>query len=204
MIASLSGVVQVKKSDRVVVDVHGVGYELFVPGRVIDGLPASGQAVFLHVHTSVREDAITLFGFVREEEKQLFLILTGVTGIGPKLALAMLSAMNGDTLCAVLAARDVTRLSTIPGIGKKIAQRLCVELQDKVAGIGTPLQLAPGMAAPAVRLSDAQQDAASALVNLGYTEAQAWQAVTAAAGRCGDETAPTVERLIREALRSLV
>ncbi len=204
MIASLSGVLQLKKADRVVVDVHGVGYELFMPGRVIDGLPAVGQAVFLSVHTSVREDAITLYGFAREDEKQLFLVLTGVTGIGPKLALAMLSAMDVDTLCCVLAARDVTRLSTIPGIGKKIAQRLCVELQDKVAGIGSPLQLAAGGTAPAARLSDAQQDAASALVNLGYTEAQAWQAVTAAAGRLGSEPPPSVEQLIREALRSLV
>lgn len=204
MIASLAGVLQLKKTDRVVLDVHGVGYELFMPGRVIDGLPAVGQAVFLSVHTSVREDAITLYGFVREEEKQLFLILTGVTGIGPKLALAMLSAMDVDGLCAVLAARDITRLSTIPGIGKKIAQRLCVELQDKVSGIGAALPPAPGEGPRVAPVNDVQQDAASALVNLGYSEAQAWQAVQAAAGRCRDEPSPTVERLIREALRGLV
>jgi len=204
MIASLAGVLQLKKTDRVVLDVHGVGYELFMPGRVIDGLPPTGQSVFLFVHTSVREDAISLYGFAREEEKQLFLILTGVTGIGPKLALAMLSAMDVETLCAVLAARDITRLATIPGIGKKIAQRLCVELQDKVSGIGAALPPAPGEGPRVVPVNDVQQDAASALVNLGYSEAQAWQAVQAAAGHCRDVPSPTVERLIREALRGLV
>ncbi|MDR0477413.1 MAG: Holliday junction branch migration protein RuvA, partial [Desulfobulbaceae bacterium] len=135
MIASLSGKVQAVYADRMVLDVGGVGYEVFVATDAIARLPGRGEAISLHIHTHVREDAIVLFGFADEAEKELFLALKTVSGIGPKLALAALSGMRVNDLCQAIAQGDVKRLTTLPGIGKRTAERICVELKDKILSL---------------------------------------------------------------------
>ena len=132
MIAALSGKILRKTSDRVIVDVSGVGYEVFVSTDALARLPDKGEEVFLHIHTYVREDTLVLFGFLEEQEKELFLVLKTVAGIGPKLALAMLSGMPISELCRAIAEGDNKRLTSLPGIGRKTAERICVELRDKV------------------------------------------------------------------------
>lgn len=205
MIASLSGLVQVKNPGSVIVDVGGVGYEVFISVRTFDTLPEVGASCFLFIQTVVREDAINLFGFGQKEEKELFLLLVAVSGIGPKLALTILSGIGVTALCQAIVAKDLTQLTGIPGIGKKTAQRLCVELAEKVGGLGDgviePASVA-GVAAPAA--SQVLADAASALINLGYPQATAWQALRAVEQRLGEGTADLrVEELIRLSLQSL-
>ena len=205
MIASLSGTILVKIPTAVVVDVGGVGYEAFISSRTYDALPESGHPCFLYVQTVVREDAIHLFGFDKKEEKELFLLLITVSGIGPKLALTILSGIGVGELCQAITVKDLSRLTTLPGIGKKTAQRLCVELAEKVGG----LQGIEGgvLASPqAVRTgeTEALTDAASALINLGYTQATAWQALRTIEEQLNAEAEPPrVEELIRLALRFL-
>ena len=206
MIATLRGILAHKQPGLVVVDVHGVGYEVLVPARTGDRLPVVGEEVFLFIQTNVREDAITLYGFREKEEKELFLLLNTVTGIGPKLALAILSGMGTRELCQAISGRDMTRLTALSGVGKKTAQRLCMELADKVAALAVPV--AGGMAAePAAAVvveGASMEDAASALVNLGYPQATAWQALRSVQQRDPEAAAAMrVEELIREALRAL-
>ena len=200
MIASLTGKIQALGADRVVLDVGGVGYEVFAAADAIARLPGRGQMVFLHIHTHVREDAIVLFGFPEEAEKELFLSLKTVSGIGPKLALAALAGMRVDDLCQAIAQGDVKRLMTLPGIGKRTAERICVELKDKIstfAAIAPPVAAAP--------LTTAATDALSALVNLGYADPVARQALAKARQKLGDEAfaALRVEEMIREGLKAL-
>lgn len=205
MIASLSGTILVKNPGTVIVDIGGVGYEAFISSRTFDALPENGHNCFLYVQTVVREDAINLFGFSKKEEKELFLLLVTVSGIGPKLALTILSGIGVDELCQAITAKDLSRLTALPGIGKKTAQRLCVELTEKVGGLhvfdGSVL-----VPPQVVRTgeTDAVADAASALINLGYSQATAWQALRAVEGQfVADAEPPRVEELIRLALRSL-
>lgn len=207
MIAHLSGILLSKNSAVLVIDVHGVGYEVHVSSRTSNDLPPVGDNVSLHVHTSVREDAIALYGFPESSQKRLFLLLNSVSGVGPRLALAVLSGMEPGELCNAINLKDVKRLTSLPGVGKKIAERLCMELADKVAAFalefgGTSAQLPSGP----VPVSEgfAMQDAASALMNLGYPQETAWQVLrsiqqadpVAAASMSAGE-------LIRTALRSL-
>ena len=205
MIASLTGLVQVKSPGSVIVDVGGVGYEVFISVRTFDTLPEVGASCFLYIQTVVREDAISLYGFGQKEEKELFLLLVAVSGIGPKLALTILSGIGVTALCQAIVAKDLTQLTGIPGIGKKTAQRLCVELAEKVGGLGDGLiepALATGNAAPAT--SQVLADAASALTNLGYPQATAWQALRAVEQRLGEAAADLrVEELIRLGLQAL-
>ncbi len=144
MIATLRGILAHKQPDRVVVDVHGVGYEVLVPARTCHRLPAAGEEVFLFIQTNVREDAITLYGFGEQEEKELFLLLNTVSGVGPKLALAILSGIGAGELCRAIGGRDMARLTALSGVGKKTAQRLCMELADKVADLAVPPAGGPG------------------------------------------------------------
>ena len=204
MIATLSGILFVKHPGHVIVDVGGVGYEAQVSGRTYDRLPAAGDEVFLHIYTSVREDAITLFGFASLEEKELFLLLNTVSGVGPKLALGILSGISAPELCEALSTKNMARLTALSGVGKKTAERLCVELRDKVAQYYTP---GPGteraMAEEALVEGDNVQDALSALTNLGYPQALAWQALRKVQKlHPEDMGALKVEELIREALRT--
>lgn len=205
MIATLSGKVQYLYSDRAVVEVGGVGYEVFLSTDGISRLPERGGQVFLHIHTHVREDAFILFGFAEEEEKEMFLILKTVSGIGPKVALAMLSGMRVADLSQAIGENDVRRLTTLQGVGKKTAERLCVELKDKVAHLGAGVQAGGGTKATVQVSGSTVLDAVSALCNLGYTDPVAREALTLVKRRVGDETfaAMSVEEMIRETLRAL-
>lgn len=206
MIAYLRGPVLAKNPNTVIIDAGGVGYEALVSGRTHDTLPEPGQVCSLHVQTVVREDAITLFGFHAKEEKELFLLLVTVSGIGPRLALTILSGIGVDDLCRAIMAKDLTRLTALPGIGKKTAQRLCVELAEKVGGLGGECIGAIGVAAPvmATGAAEVMADAVSALVNLGYPQAVAGQALRTVATQMGDgaDSLP-VEEWIRLGLRAL-
>lgn len=205
MIASLSGLVLAKTPNAVVLDVGGVGYEAFISGRTYEALPETGHACFLHVQTVVREDAILLYGFHKKDEKELFLLLITVAGIGPKLALTILSGIGVDELRRAITVKDLSRLTTLPGIGKKTAQRICVELAEKIGGLGDFVTDGGGprpetlMVMPSV-----MDDAVSALVNLGYPQAMAWQALRAVEQQLPEGAEPLrVEEFIRLALRSL-
>lgn len=207
MIAALSGRVLAKGMDRAVIDVSGVGYEVHLSSDALSRLPDGKQDAFLHVHTHVREDAIVLYGFLAEEEKELFLKLTSVSGVGPKLGLAALSAMRVADLCRAIVTRDSKMLTAIPGVGKKMAERICMELKDKISPFGTGdehLEMT-ATSGPTPGTSSPVMDALSALTNLGYSDPVCRQALTAVKKRVGDETfyGLAVEDLIRECLRTL-
>lgn len=207
MIATLSGILQHKDPALVIIDVQGVGYEVHLSGRTYDKLPPAGENAFLHIHTNVREDAITLYGFTDMEQKKLFLLLIGVSGVGPKLALSILSGIDPAELCNAVNLKDMARLTALSGVGKKTAQRLCMELADKVGGLigEQPVSATgPGTGAPPRSEGFAMQDAASALVNLGYPQETAWQALRSVQQADPERAAEMkVDELIRNALRSL-
>lgn len=168
MIALLSGKIALKTPDAVILNVNGVGYRVQIPFSTYYALPEEGAPLTLHIHTNVKEDAIHLYGFLTQEEKQFFQLLLGVTGVGPKLARDILSNIQPDDLATALARGDLARLSSIPGIGKKSAERLVLELKDKIIKLGlvSGQQNAP-QGAHSVSVRD---DVASALINLGYKE----------------------------------
>ena len=194
MIAHLRGKLLVKHPNQAVVDVGGVGYDVAISVPTFSELPAVGSEVSLHVHTHVREDQIALYGFLRAPEKQLFEKLIGVSGIGPKLAITILSGMATDEMVAAIRGGDVARLTRIPGIGRKTAERMVLELRDKLAAPvvgGEP-------AAPA--LSGIEEDVLSALMNLGYQRAAAEKVLERAAQ---NEKTGSFDALFREALAAL-
>jgi Holliday junction DNA helicase RuvA len=200
MIAHLSGTLLAKDTASAIVDVQGVGYEVHISSRTSDSLPPLGEHITLHIHTSVREDAITLYGFPDNAEKRLFLLLNTVSGVGPKLALAILSGLEPADLCTTISLKDMRRLTGLPGVGKKTAERLCMELAEKVRGFAST----PAASMPPVSEGFAMQDAASALMNLGYPQETAWQALRTV--QRADPTAVaamSVGDLLRSALRSL-
>jgi Holliday junction DNA helicase RuvA len=174
MIALLNGQIAYKSLDHIILDVGGVGYRLIVPLSTFYILPETG-AIRLHVHTHVREDAIQLFGFGSSEEKDLFSILISISGVGPKLAINILSHIPVAELASALANSDITRLSSLPGIGKKTAERLSLELKDKVSPF-----IVLGVAGDrdfVAPKGDILDDLLSALVNLGYKENSARRAL---------------------------
>ena len=203
MIATLSGLVLVKTPAAAIIDVQGVGYEVFISSRTYDTLPATGAPCVLHVQTVVREDAITLYGFARPEEKELFLLLVTVSGIGPKLAQTILSGIGVADLRQAILLKDLARLTALSGVGKKTAQRICVELGEKVGTLDGSLPEEGRPEAPAAAGGSLLADAASALVNLGYPQATAWEALRVAQQQSEEPDALRVEDLIRLALRSL-
>ncbi|MDD2465144.1 MAG: Holliday junction branch migration protein RuvA [Desulfobulbus sp.] len=205
MIASLSGQVLFKSPSVVVIDVGGVGYEAFISVRTFDTLSEVGGRCFLFIQTVVREDAITLYGFSHKEEKELFLLLISVSGIGPKLAQTILSGIGVAALCQAIMANDLSQLTSVPGVGKKTAQRLCVELSEKVGGLdGNLVEQAAVVGKATSGESRGMADAASALINLGYPQVTAWQALRAVEQQLGEKAdAVRVEELIRLALQSL-
>jgi holliday junction DNA helicase RuvA len=173
MIAHLRGRLLWKHPNQVVVETAGVGYEVNISVPTFSELPANGADVALHIHTHVREDLIALYGFLTPAEKQLFEKLITVSGIGPKLAITILSGMAADEMARAIRGNDLTRLTRIPGIGKKTAERMVLELRDKLPeAAGTPV------AAPA--LNATEEDVLSALVNLGYQRPVAEKALAAA------------------------
>ena len=141
MIAQISGTLAQKVAGEIVVDVGGVGYQVFIPLNVFYHLPEIGAPVRLHIHTHLREDALQLFGFQEPAEKQVFLQLTGVAGIGPKLALNILSGIPADELTRAIKGGDQLRLVSIPGVGKKLAERMIVELRDRFALLDFDLEV---------------------------------------------------------------
>ncbi len=175
MIAQLTGEIAQRQTETIVIDVGGVGYRVQIPLTTFYALPEQGR-VTLHIHTHVKEDAISLFGFLSVREKEFFALLISVSGVGPKLAVNILSHMAADELAAALVEGDIVRLTGIPGIGKKSAERLVLELQEKAipfaAGVS---QGATGLGADIP--SGLREDAVSALVNLGYKENLAKKAV---------------------------
>ncbi len=207
MIASLAGKVLLKKRDRTVVDVSGVGYEVYLTVDGLSRLPDKGAEVFLHVHTQVRDDAIVLFGFLHEEEKELFLSLVSVSGVGPKLGLAVLGGMPIGDLCRSIASGDVKRLTAIAGVGKKTAERICMELKEKVGHLaaGNHGAAVSGAVGEVPGTSSVVLDVLSALSNLGYSDPVCRQALTTVKQRIGSEAffALSVEQMLRECLRSL-
>lgn len=206
MIATLTGRLLSKSFDRAVVDVGGVGYEVILSTDSVARMVEKGEEIFLHIHTNVREDAITLFGFLEEEEKELFLILKTVSGIGPKLALAMLSGLRVGDICQAIAGGDIKRLTTLPGVGKKTAERICVDLKDKVSHLTVGSVTASTGGAELMPVAgSASADAVSALMNLGYPDSVARRALGTVKKQLGEEEYGDlrVEILIREALRTL-
>jgi Holliday junction DNA helicase RuvA len=197
MIAQIRGRLIVKEPHRIVVDVNGVGYLLFIPLSTFYQLPEVPGEVMLHTHTHVRDDALQLFGFHTREEQALFELLQGVTGIGPRLATNILSGISADELVPALSDGDLARLRAVPGVGKKLAERLVVELRDKAATLRRSPQAAAPMAAPVE--DRAVDDVVSALVNLGCNRKEAAKAAEAARQELGP--AADFERLIKTALR---
>ena len=199
MIAFLTGRVLEKQPTRVIVDVHGVGYELFVPLSTYYELGDAGAEASLRVHTHVREDALQLYGFLTELERQLFERLIAISGIGPKLAIAVLSGMEPRDLVASVQRGDVARLTGIPGVGKKTAERIVLELRDRLPQLAVPQAAETPAASPADRL---RTDVMSALQNLGYPRPHAEKAVDAALAAAPDSTfEPALKAALRELMR---
>ena len=197
MIALLTGQLAYRSPEQIIVDVGGVGYRLQIPLSTFYTLPEAGQ-VQLQIHTHVKEDAISLFGFASIHEKELFSLLISVSGVGPKLAITVLSHIPPEDLAVALSQGDVVRLTAIPGIGKKSAERLVLELQDKAAAYSSAAALAPAEA-PQALARDEHQDALSALVNLGYREAQARKALK----NLDNAPGAPLEEILKAALRIL-
>ena len=171
MIAHLRGKLLAKHPNQAIVETGGVGYDVTISVPTFSDLPAIGGEVTLHIHTHVREDLIALYGFLRPAEKRLFEKLITVSGIGPKLAITILSGMGADEMVSAIRGNDVARLTRIPGIGKKTAERMVLELRDKLA----PEGVAESAVMPA--MSPVEEDVLSALMNLGYQRPAAERAL---------------------------
>jgi holliday junction DNA helicase RuvA len=194
MIAHLRGKLLVKHPNQAVVEAAGVGYDVTISVPTFSDMPAVGSEVALHIHTHVREDIIALYGFLRPSEKLLFEKLITVSGIGPKLAITILSGMAADEMVGAIRGNDVARLTRIPGIGKKTAERMVLELRDKLPETGV-------VTAPAIPSMNAtEEDVLSALVNLGYQRAAAEKALAIAAKN--GKTA-SFDAMFRETLAAL-
>jgi Holliday junction DNA helicase RuvA len=199
MIAALTGRLAAKTPSHITLDVQGVGYEVFIPLSTFYALPDLNESTSLKIYTHLRDDAIQLFGFLTAQEKEVFILLTGISGIGPKLTLSVLSALSIADLIAAVQAGDVDKLATVPGIGKKSAGRIALELKDKVARLHpAATQTLDVTSGPANQL---QEDALSALVNLGYRAAEAKEVLKRMTYARPNQMA--LRDLIREALKDL-
>ncbi|MBI4667129.1 MAG: Holliday junction branch migration protein RuvA [Nitrospinae bacterium] len=201
MIAHISGRLIQKKPAHAVVEAGGVGYLLFISLQTYYVLPEEGAAVSLHVHTSVREDAINLFGFISAREREVFEKLIGVNKVGPKMAITILSGMPCEEFANAVQNRDVARLSLIPGIGRKTAERLIVELADKLSAADFAPVGGSGVSGGTSALNN---DTVEALISLGYGRAEAVRAAREAFnGKSGGRAVDSVQDGIREALKLL-
>ena len=204
MIAHLSGTLLSKQATSVIVDVGGVGYEVNIPLSTFYDLEDTGKPVQLRIYTHVREDMLQLYGFKTIRERELFLKIISVSGIGPKLGITLLSGMSADEIIGAIRTNDLARLTLIPGIGRKTAERLVIELREKVAAL-TSAQLEEELTMKAAatgesRQDDVRSDALSALLNLGYQRSSAEKALDSAIGEGGELT---VETVLRRVLRKL-
>lgn len=201
MIAFLTGRLIEKNANTVIIDVNGVGYEVSIPLSTFYEIGEVGEPVELRIYTNVREDAIQLFGFRTQQEKELYLKLISVQGVGARSGITMLSGMSANEIIAAIRTGNIAKLTAIPGVGRKTAERLVVELRDKVgdlaaaASAGGSTAVAPGAGADAV-----YDDALSALVNLGYQKPAAEKALQQA---LQDGVDPNVQKLLRTALQRL-
>lgn len=204
MIAHLSGTLLSKQATSVILDVAGVGYEVSIPLSTFYELEDPGSNVQLRIYTHVREDALQLYGFKTARERELFLRLISVSGIGPKLGITLLSGMSADEMIASIRANDLAKLTLIPGVGRKTAERLVMELRDKVASLAAVAveeELGAASDTAATPTEDSMRaDALSALLNLGYQRNAAEKAVTAALSEMGEVS---VESILRSSLRKL-
>ena len=198
MIARLAGTLADKTPGRIIIDVQGVGYDLQVPLSTFYVIGDAGSAVTLRVHTHVREDVIALYGFATGLEQDLFERLISISGIGPKLALAVLSGMEPPDLVRAISSQDVARLTSIPGIGKKTAERIGLELKDRLP---KSVQAAADAAKPATPEDQLRADLLSALLNLGYQRQAADKAIEKALTAASDAT---FEQALRSVLRALM
>lgn len=200
MIAMLSGKIAYKGISHIVVDVSGVGYRVFIPLTTFYVLPEAGETVSLHIHTSVKEDAIHLFGFYTQQERELFQLMISVSGIGPKIAMGILSGISAQELLEAISGGHVSKLITVPGVGRKMAERLILELKEKVI---------KKMAAESIPMSDSRknlsdamrEDVLSALVNLGYKQTAAKDAIDKVASDLQGE--PAMDQLLKKSLKIL-
>ncbi|MGA7560326.1 MAG: Holliday junction branch migration protein RuvA [Terriglobales bacterium] len=195
MIAHLRGTLLAKHPNQAIVETHGVGYDVAISVPTFAEMPVAGAEVALHIHTHVREDALSLYGFLRLAEKHLFEKLLTVSGIGPTLAIKILSGMPADEMIGAIRGGDLVRLTRIPGIGRKTAERMVLELRDKLPPPGTS-----DTSTSAALASPVEEDVISALVNLGYQRAAADKALLAARG---GKSSQSFDVLFREALGSL-
>lgn len=203
MIAHLSGTLLSKQATSVIVDVSGVGYEVTIPISTFYDLEDVGGNVQLRIYTHVREDALQLYGFKTARERELFLKIISVTGIGPKLGITLLSGMSADELIASIRTNNLARLTLIPGVGRKTAERLILELREKIAELSSAqledeLGAKPEVTEPTE--DTVRGDALSALLNLGYQRSGAEKAIDAALSEGGDIT---VESILRRSLKKL-
>jgi len=190
MIAAVSGEILSRRGDHVVVDAGGVGYRLAVSTETLRTVPAVGQRVALHAHLISRDDSLALYGFATEDERELFVSLISVSGVGPKVALAALSGGPVGELLRAIASGDAKRFQAVPGIGKRTAERIIVELREKVAG-----QLEEAVVVGATTAAGPREEAREGLLGLGYTPLEVERLLDAAAGE-------TAEELVASALRS--
>jgi Holliday junction DNA helicase RuvA len=203
MIGKLKGIVDSFGTDFLILDVHGVGYQVHCSARTLSMLPHAGEAVTLSIETYVREDQIKLFGFASDSEREWFRLLQTVQGVGAKVALSVLSTLKVGELATAISMRDKASVSRSPGVGAKVAERIVTELKDKVPAFA---EIDAGAAHLAGALDEKRaprpvMDAVSALVNLGYAQPQAATAIAAAAREVGD--AADVQTLIRQGLKEL-
>ncbi|MBI5166635.1 MAG: Holliday junction branch migration protein RuvA [candidate division NC10 bacterium] len=199
MIAQIRGKLVIKSPGQVVVEVGGVGYQVFIPLSTYYQLPEVGKEVLLYTSTHLREDALLLYGFLTLEEKAIFELLRSVSGIGPRLATNILSGISVEELAPAISQGNLHRLHAIPGVGKKTAERMVLELREKVVEIPIPSPSTP--LPPALEREGLQEDMISALINLGYKRALAAQAVARALKELPDGAG--FEKLIKHSLRLL-
>jgi Holliday junction DNA helicase RuvA len=201
MIGSVRGILLAKHPPEIVVDVNGIGYEVQVPMTTLFQLPPLGEEVRLLTHFAVREDAQVLYGFIDERDRELFRSLVRVSGVGPKLALAILSGMDADSFVRCVQRDDSASLVALPGVGRKTAERLLVEMRDRLKDwLDQPATAGAGLSSGELPPRDLSADAEGALVALGYKPAEAARLVAAV----NDDSVGDSEELIRRALRSTV
>jgi len=196
MIAQLTGLLAQKSADRVILDIQGVGYEVLIPFSTYYELGDSGEKVSLHIHTHVRQDTFTLYGFRTVEEKRLFMELIQVSGIGPKLGVTILSGLPVNDLVEAVSAADIGRLSGIPGVGKKTAERMALEMKDKIPKLFPEMGSTESLGG----VGTLHKDVISALVNLGYPRNKAEIAVSDVSM---DEEMDRFDLLLKKALKTL-
>ena len=196
MIAHLKGKLTYKSPIEIAIDVNGVGYQVFVPLSTFYALPELEENIFLDIHTHMREESLKLFGFYTTDEKRIFEKLISINKVGPKLALTILSGMSPSELFTTIDSNDIGRLSTIPGIGRKTAERLILEMRDKMDGISLE-----GIKKDSILQNGLFEDALSALVNLGYKKNQAEQTLKKVYPE--GETADSIEDIIKKSLNLL-